>query len=596
MGDPLSNPTTSTKIETKRSVQWKVHLQVLPPQEPDAWNAILTKKRAEYEHLKNSLLKDPAAKEVGEETHHPLSLEDNSPWTQYFQNGELLKVIRQDVERTMPDQITFRSKAIQEMMTSVLFVWSKLHPTLSYRQGMHELLAPIIYTVEFDKVLVSSKEVDGSASLCDSRFVEHDSYTLFDQLMNNAQKWFELGDESHKETNTKLKKAIFQNSLSKTNQLPIVSLCLHIQNEVIQKLDPDLYKTLKDLNIEPQLYGLRWIRLLFGREFPFEQVLSLWDALFAEDSNLGLVEWICVAMLRLLRNHCIGSDYVGVLQVLMKYPALESLGVDGIDGLVKMAKSCILEYHEILRNPKAHLSPTTTSNKAKHGTSTSSSTESISDADKLVSLEQRVRRLSEKSLSLKDRDKALALKLDHCISLLSDIMSDFDNISDRRNELDGVIDQLGVVKSELDFSGGSSMSMVDGGKQNEKLPSHLRASDELDRAKSAAAFLHESTDVPEFHRIQRDPSKRGNSSTQATNPLDSLIASISTAAQEVDLSKTVKGVSNLFAGMFEDNSLSSLNPFATIQSPAQVTSSAQSPRENPADHWTRKLKHKDESK
>ena len=45
----------------------------------------------------------------------------------------------------------------------------------------------------------------------------------------------------------------------------------------------------------------RWIRLLFGREFPFEDVLCLWDVLFAEDPGLGLVDHVCVAMLLRIR-------------------------------------------------------------------------------------------------------------------------------------------------------------------------------------------------------------------------------------------------------------------------------------------------------
>lgn len=30
-----------------------------------------------------------------------------------------------------------------------------------------------------------------------------------------------------------------------------------------------------------KLYGLRWLRLLFGREFPLHDTVLIWDALFA---------------------------------------------------------------------------------------------------------------------------------------------------------------------------------------------------------------------------------------------------------------------------------------------------------------------------
>lgn len=36
---------------------------------------------------------------------------------------------------------------------------------------------------------------------------------------------------------------------------------------------------------------------MFGREFPFNDLLGVWDTLFAEDPELDLVDLICVAML-----------------------------------------------------------------------------------------------------------------------------------------------------------------------------------------------------------------------------------------------------------------------------------------------------------
>lgn len=82
----------------------------------------------------------------------------------------------------------------------------------------------------------------------------------------------------------------------------------------------------------------RWIRLLFGREFPHEQVLILWDTIFAFDPNLELIDLICVAMLLRIRWTCershvpsgrnrtnmapvLEADYSVALQLMLKYPA-----------------------------------------------------------------------------------------------------------------------------------------------------------------------------------------------------------------------------------------------------------------------------------
>jgi TBC1 domain family protein 5 len=40
---------------------------------------------------------------------------------------------------------------------------------------------------------------------------------------------------------------------------------------------------------------------LFGREFDFDQLLALWDVLFAYDPTLELIDLICVAMLLRIR-------------------------------------------------------------------------------------------------------------------------------------------------------------------------------------------------------------------------------------------------------------------------------------------------------
>jgi TBC1 domain family protein 5 len=39
----------------------------------------------------------------------------------------------------------------RKMLMDVLFCYSKEHSNLGYRQGMHELLAPIIFVLDSDK-------------------------------------------------------------------------------------------------------------------------------------------------------------------------------------------------------------------------------------------------------------------------------------------------------------------------------------------------------------------------------------------------------------------------------------------------------------
>jgi hypothetical protein len=61
----------------------------------------------------------------------------------------LLSEIKKDVERLYPDGCgtVFQTPAMQTLVTDVLFVWCRGHQRLSYCQGMHELLAVIVWTL-----------------------------------------------------------------------------------------------------------------------------------------------------------------------------------------------------------------------------------------------------------------------------------------------------------------------------------------------------------------------------------------------------------------------------------------------------------------
>lgn len=77
-----------------------------------------------------------------------------------------------------------------------------------------------------------------------------------------------------------------------------------------------------------QLYGIRWIRLLFGREFALSDLLVVWDTLFAETCRLGgldFVDWLFCAMLMYVRSALLSSDVSECLQSLMRYPRVNDV-------------------------------------------------------------------------------------------------------------------------------------------------------------------------------------------------------------------------------------------------------------------------------
>ncbi|EGO20969.1 hypothetical protein SERLADRAFT_475470 [Serpula lacrymans var. lacrymans S7.9] len=119
---------------------------------------------------------------------------------------------------------------------------------------------------------------------------------------------------------------------------PIVETCNKIQGTFLRTVDPALYKSMQSAGIEPQIYGIRWLRLLFTREFPMHDAMALWDGLFSCVSSIAdTTEWICVAMLIRIRNKLIPSDYSTQLTYLLRYPPTEEGSLNHIILLLRQA-------------------------------------------------------------------------------------------------------------------------------------------------------------------------------------------------------------------------------------------------------------------
>lgn len=136
------------KVSKFRSVSWAILLNVLEGN-ADAWLNQRRIHRAHYAHLKAKHSANPndASYIPGDD---PLSQSNQSVWNQHFCDQELYSVIRQDVVRTFPGVDFYRRPLIQELMTNVLFCYARENPSMCYRQGMHEILAPILFVMHCD--------------------------------------------------------------------------------------------------------------------------------------------------------------------------------------------------------------------------------------------------------------------------------------------------------------------------------------------------------------------------------------------------------------------------------------------------------------
>jgi TBC1 domain family protein 5 len=151
--------------------------------------------------------------------------------------------ISQDVDRCLQENFFFREPATKTKMVDILFIFCKLNPDLGYRQGMHELLAPILWVVDRDAVDAKSEsdaDHDLLLQLLDSAYVEHDAFALLCPVMQTARIYYE-----HREQPT---------ASGQLDTIPIVSRCQHIHHDLLMAVDPELGVYLQALEVLPQIF------------------------------------------------------------------------------------------------------------------------------------------------------------------------------------------------------------------------------------------------------------------------------------------------------------------------------------------------------
>lgn len=126
---------------------------------------------------------------------------------------------------------------------------------------------------------------------------------------------------------------------------------------MLRVIDPELAAHLNQIELEPQLYGIRWIRLLFGREFPFEFLIALWTMIFADSNQLDLYQWIYIALLETNRDVLIQSDMSGALQALIKPSFDKKYNFnDSLSNIITMATTYRTKYNTQIKERELHAS------------------------------------------------------------------------------------------------------------------------------------------------------------------------------------------------------------------------------------------------
>ncbi|KAL1210589.1 hypothetical protein V5N11_006908 [Cardamine amara subsp. amara] len=411
------------RFHNLRGLRWRVNLGVLPFQASsvDDLRKATAESRRRYAALRRRLLIDPhLTKDVRNSPDlsidNPLSQNPDSTWSRFFRNAELEKTLDQDLSRLYPEHWSyFQAPGCQGMLRRILLLWCLKHPEYGYRQGMHELLAPLLYVLHVDverlsevrksyedhftdrfdglsfeerditynfdfkkflddfaddeiggiqgnsKKITSLDELDPEIQsivrlsdaygaegelgiVLSEKFMEHDAYCMFDALMNGAHGCVAMAGFF----------AYSPASGSHTGLTPVLEACTAFYH-LLSFVDSSLHSHLVELGVEPQYFGLRWLRVLFGREFLLQDLLIVWDEIFSadnmartdEDTNSSqsykifdsprgaLISGMAVSMILSLRSSLLATENAGsCLQRLLNFP--EKIDVSKI---IEKAKS-----------------------------------------------------------------------------------------------------------------------------------------------------------------------------------------------------------------------------------------------------------------
>jgi TBC1 domain family protein 5 len=157
----------------------------------------------------------------------------------------------------MPEEPYFRQPDTQRRMLDILFIFCKINQDIGYRQGMHELLAPILWVVEQDAIDYGNNGQPATASsedtllkqTLDPAYIEHDAFTLLSLIMRTAKSFYELGEPDRRSSGTSTGTGTPQ-----TGSSPIVERSKRIHEVYLAHVDPALAKHLTDIEVLPQIF------------------------------------------------------------------------------------------------------------------------------------------------------------------------------------------------------------------------------------------------------------------------------------------------------------------------------------------------------
>ncbi|KAH9599308.1 Rab-GTPase-TBC domain [Trypanosoma melophagium] len=264
------------------------------------------------------------------EVENPLQPTAGGAYALRYLVDEIRATALKDIIRLHWDIPLFEQSNIKEALLDILVNYCLRH-SCEYRQGMHEVAAFVLYFTHTDADLIDylRKEDEGVHTalldtfvlICPTEGVTALSFFIFDSIMTSRglhlSKWFY---KSHTDDNMRD---------------DIVVAAHKVQVECLARLDPVLHNQLNVVyDIEGTSYLIRWLRLLFLREFSLIQCADLWDVFLSERFLAGEIDYslaestvtMFAAVMLLYVKSELMVNCMDALRRVMKYPPVEDIG------------------------------------------------------------------------------------------------------------------------------------------------------------------------------------------------------------------------------------------------------------------------------
>ena len=356
----LAELIKKNKLEEKkelRPIAWKIFLGIIPEENKsiEEWIDVVDSQRNEYKeklekycNIKKYKSIDPLLNNENKENVDLLNQEKSN-------DKNVINLINLDLIRTHQSIKLFQNTKTKNILSNILYIYSKENEDIPYGQGMNELVSMLyicLYPYYFPfkgKQNVDKNEIKNYLNDIESHYediylffydeneIQSDIYFLFEALMIKGIKNLYGKDDIKKDDLNYNLYELFPDLINdnsyeeKPTHLNLRSYLLI--KEKLKIIDKKLYNHFKKININCNYFLHRWFKCVFTREFDIKEVLCLWDKIFLYEFNKGkkykyplvFIDFICLAMIIRIRYQLIKKDEGDCFTILFHYPKGEDI-------------------------------------------------------------------------------------------------------------------------------------------------------------------------------------------------------------------------------------------------------------------------------